>query len=217
MHLKRQKVPKKWPIARKGTKYVIRPDSNISEGIPLLVFLRDLIKVAQNRKEVKKAIHEKNILINSKPAKNEKNTILLFDKITIIPSKRYFNLNLNEYGKFVAKEITEIESHQKISKIMDKKILKGKKIQLNLSDGRNYLTQTKCNVNDSVLIDFQNKKIKNCLPLKEKSNIIVFAGKHTGKRGVISKIIKDKMMAELTTEKNKKKINVLIKQIMVIE
>ena len=57
MHLKRQKIPKNWPIKRKGTKYLVRPNSNLTKGIPILIILRDMLKVAQNRREVKRIIH----------------------------------------------------------------------------------------------------------------------------------------------------------------
>ena len=215
MHLKRQKVPKSWPIHRKGTKYVVRPKFNIKEGIPILVFLRDVLKVAQNKKEVKKAIHNKYILLNRKIVRNEKNSILLFDKIAILPSKKYYELNLSRFGKFVPEEIKESETHYKITKIIDKKILKGKKIQLNLSDGMNSISDIKCKINDSVIFDLKERKIKKCLALEEKVNVIVVAGKHTGKRGIINKIKSERKMVELDIDK--KKINVLIKQIMVIE
>jgi small subunit ribosomal protein S4e len=215
MHLKRQKVPTKWPITRKGTKYVVRSNFNINEGVPLLVLLRDMLKIAENRKEVKKALHNKYILLNDKLVKDEKNTVSLFDKVGIIPQQKYYELNLSELGKFKAEEIPELESHQKISKIINKKVLKGKKTQLNLSDGRNLLNDSNCEVNDSAIINFKDKKIKKFLPLKEKSNVIVIAGKHTGKKGKISKIENEKKMAEF--EIDGKKINVLIKQIMVVE
>ncbi|MFH1326541.1 MAG: hypothetical protein ABIH59_00240 [archaeon] len=215
MHLKRQKVPKSWPIPRKGTKYVVRAKFNMNEGIPILVFLRDMLKIAQNRKEIKKALYKKHILLNEKPVKSEKNSLLLFDKITIIPSKKYYNLNLSKFGKFEADEVQKAEVGYKIAKIRNKKTLKGKKIQLNLSDGRNVLSDIRCNVNDSIIFDFKEKKITKCLPLKENSKIIIFSGKHTGKRGSIIKINSEKKMAEL--EIDKKKVNVLIKQVMVIE
>ena len=54
MHLKRQFVPKKWPIYRKGTKYIVRPNSDINTGLPILVVLRDLLKIVQNKKETKR-------------------------------------------------------------------------------------------------------------------------------------------------------------------
>jgi len=214
-HLKRQKAPKKWPIHRKGTKYLVRPNHNIEDSIPILIILRDMLKVAQNKKEVKRAIHLKHILLNNKITVDEKNSALLFDTITIIPSKKYYKLSLSKKGKFQLDEIKETEANKKISKIVDKKILKGKKTQLNLSDGRNIISDIKCNVNDSVLINFKTKKIEKCLELKEKTKVMVFAGKHSGEEGIINKIKPKRKMAELNIDK--KPVNVLIKQLMVIE
>lgn len=214
-HLKRQKVPKKWPIPKKGTKYVVRPNFDLNKGIPMLIVLRDIIKVAQNRKEVKRAIYLKQILVNNKILKDEKNSVLLFDTITIIPSKKHYRLELSEKGKFSINEIKETQSNSKASKITDKKILKGKKTQLNLSDGRNLISDIKCNVNDSILINFKDKKITKCLPLEEKAKVVVFAGKHTGKQGTIRKLKPERKMVSIISKKEN--INVLIKQIMAVE
>ena len=120
MHLKRQKAPKNWPIHRKGTAYVVRPNYNIEGGLPILIILRDILKVAQNRKEVKKTIHLKYILLNNKIIRDEKNSALLFDTITIIPPKRYYRIELSEKGKFQVKEIKENEVNKKVSKIVNK-------------------------------------------------------------------------------------------------
>ena len=213
--MKRQTVPKSWPVPRKGTKYVVRPNFAPGKGVPLLILLRNMLKIAKNRKEVKRAIHEKNVLVNIKPAKDEKNSIQLFDKISLVPSKKHYKLNLSNNGKFIIDEIKEKDVNQKIAKIINKKVLKGKKVQINLSDGSNFLSDIKCNVGDSVSINFKEKKIEKCWPLKEEANVIVFAGKHMGKRGKISKLKPERKMASLET--GKEKINVLIKQIMVTE
>jgi len=215
MHLKRQKVPKNWPIERKGTAYIVRPNANISNGIPILVALRDMLKLAQNRKEVKKAIHAKNLLLNGFPVKDEKNSILLFDTLTIVPSNESYKLSLSEKGKFQIEKINSGEETHKVAKVINKKTLKGKKTQLNLSDGRNFLSDIECKVNDSVLINLNKKKIEKCLPLKEKADVLVFAGKHAGKKANIDKIDQIRKMAELTFED--KKINVLIKQLIILK
>ncbi len=80
--MKRQAIPKNWPVHRKGTAYIVRPNFAKSHGIPILVVLRDVLKVAQNRKEVKKALHKKLVLINNKEVRDEKNSMLLFDVLT---------------------------------------------------------------------------------------------------------------------------------------
>ncbi len=215
MYLKRQKAPKNWPIKKKGTAYVVRPKSNLNNGLPILIALRDILKLAQNRKEVKKAIHLKNILINGKYPKNEKNSLLLFDTLTIVPSKENYRLSLSDKGKFMLEKIKEGEELRKIAKIINRKTLKRKKVQLNLSDGRNFLSDIKCDVDDSVTINLKDKKIEKCLPLKENEEVLVFAGKHAGTRGKVERIDKEKKIAGL--EVQKKKINVLIKQLMVIK
>ncbi|MFA5953783.1 MAG: KOW motif-containing protein [Candidatus Pacearchaeota archaeon] len=211
-HLKRNNAPKAWPIKRKGTKLVLKSDS---KGLPVLIAIRDVLKIAKNRSEVKKAIHKKEILLCNKPVKGEKEMLRIFDTLTIVPSKKNYKLILSEFGKFDLEEIKDSEKSKKISKIDDKKILKKKKTQLNLFDGRNFLTELKCKVNDSVLIDFEKNKIEKCIPFKENSNVFVIGGKHAGKKGVIKKIDNKLKMAEI--EVNKISYHILIKQLMVTE
>ncbi len=215
MHLKRQKAPKNWPTKRKGTTFLVRPNFNPKKGIPILILLRDILKIAKSRKEVKKAIHLEALLLNGKKVVDEKNSACLFDVLTIVPTKKHYKITLSKVGKFMVEEIQEFESKQKVAKIVDKKILRGKKVQLNLNDGKNFISDLQCKVNDSVLIDFSKKKIEKCLILKENKNAFVFAGKHSGAQGKINKINLKNKMAEIGVDE--KKINVLIKQLMVIE
>jgi len=215
MHLKRQEVPKNWPIPRKGGVYVVRPSSKADEGLPILIILRDLLKVAQNRKEVKRAINLKQVLINLSPVRNDNQNTSLFDVIIIVPSKKNYRIDLTENGKFTAKEISEKESIKKISKVMKKTTLKKGKTQINLSDGNNFISDVKCDTNDSALINLKDKKIEKIIELKDKANAIVTKGKHTGKKGIINNIDSKNRMAQVKTPNGE--INVLIKQLMVIE
>jgi small subunit ribosomal protein S4e len=214
-HMKRHLAPKRWPINRKGTTFVVNPKFNPKRGIPVLIILRDILKVCQNRKEAKKAINAKKILLNNKPIKKDKNSALLFDTISLVPSKKYYRICLSIKGKYDLEEISEKELNYKISKIIDKKIIKGKKVQFNLRDGNNFLSDLKCKIGDSVLIDFKNKKIEKCFPLKDKVKIIIIEGKYAGKKGIIEKLKLERKIAKLNIEG--KEVNVLIKQIMVVE
>jgi small subunit ribosomal protein S4e len=214
MHLKRQKIPNSWPIERKGTKYVVRPSNDLEKSIPILVLLRDVLKIATTRKEVKISLNLKKVMVNGKLVRDEKKSLTLFDTLSLIPMKKHYRLDLSENGKFNLQEISDKEASKKISKVLNRRILKGKKVQLNLSDGRNFLSEMKCNVNDSVLIDLVSKKIDACIPLNEKSNVFVFAGKHAGKRGKVAKIKQEGKMAEISVDKET--LNVLTKQIMAI-
>ncbi len=211
-HLKREAVPKNWPITRKGTTFVVK---NNSKGIPVLVALRDLMKVAKTRSEVKSAIHNKDLIISGKPVRDEKKSLELFDILTIVPSKKNYKLVLSQNGKYTIEETNEKDSKTKISKIIGKKSLKGKKTQINLSDGRNYLSEVECSVGDSVIVDMEKKKISKILPIKENSNALIIGGKHTGTKGKIIKIIGEHKMVEM--EASGKKFRALIKQLMILD
>ena len=55
-HLKRQATPKNWPVPRKGTTFIVTPNS---KGLPVLILLRDLLKIAKDRSEVKRQYHKR--------------------------------------------------------------------------------------------------------------------------------------------------------------
>jgi small subunit ribosomal protein S4e len=211
-HLKRQAIPKTWPIPRKGNKFVVESGE---KGIPLLIVLRDILEIARNRREVKKALIKKDILVCGKNAKEEKKNLFLNDTISLVPSKKAFRIIFSDKGKYNVEEISEKESFEKISKIIGKKVLRGKKTQINLFDGRNYLVDEKCNVNDSAKIDFKKNKVIKFIDLKEKSKVIVIGGKHSGKKGTIEKIDEDKKIAEVNL--GEEKINVLNEDLMAVE
>ena len=212
-YLKRQKVPKSWPIRRKGTAYVVSPNFNIEGGMPIFVVLRDLLKVAETKRDVKGILHADQILLNNKKVRDGKNNMQLFDVLGIVPSNKFYRMELSEKGKFAVNEIDANSAGKKISKVIDKKMLKGKKTQLNLIDGRNFLTDLKCKVNDSVLINLLEGKIEKCIALGEKANVIVFKGKHAGEKGVVSGIKGN--VAEVKIDG--KNVEILIKQLMVVE
>ena len=211
-HLKRHAVPKEWPIPRKGTTFVVK---NASKGVPVLVVLRDMLKIAQNRREVKKAIHMKHLMISGKVVNDEKKCLELFDVLTIVPAKKNYRIVLTDKGKYGLEEVSEKDAKTKVAKVVDKKAMKGKKVQLNLWDGRNYVSEVECKVNDSVIVDLDKNKVTKCVPLKEKANALVIGGKHAGYTGVIEKLILERKMVSLKTEK--KTFNVLIKQLMVVK
>lgn len=221
MHLKREASPKSWPVERKGTKYLVRPNYNIEKGVPILIVIRDMLKFADNRREVKKALNSKQVLLNKKVVFNDKENALLFDVVTLIPKKesnmpeKNYRVFINRNKKFDLEEISGGQSGHKTAKVVDKKTLKGGKTQINLSDGRNFISDMKCNANDSVLLNLKDKKIEKCIPLKTDSKAVVFAGKHAGETGTITEIDRDKNRVKLDSDG--KQINILIKQLMVLE
>lgn len=212
-HQKRRIAPKSWGVPKKGTKYLVK--SKGADGIPILILVRDLLGLARSAREVKKALNSKGILLNKKQVTDKRNSAFLFDVLTDTLAQKNYRISLDEKGKYFAKEISEKESMHKVSKIADKKILRGKKVQLNLSDGRNYLYEKDCKVNDSALVDFIKKEVVKILPLEKGKKVFVFTGKYAGNSGEVEDINLEDKSLMIKTENDK--IQVLIKQAMVIE
>ena len=160
-------------------------------------------------------MNQKNILLNKKIINEDKIGVSLFDVVSLVSSGKNYIVNLSEKGIFCLEEISEKESNSKIAKVIGKKMLKGKKLQLNLSDGINFISDMSCKVNDSVEVNFKENKIAKCVPLKEKTEALVFAGKHSGKKGVIESINNVEKMVQLKLKDET--IHALIKQIMVLK
>lgn len=213
MHLKRQMIGKFWPVPRKGTKFLAVASHEKEKAIPLVVVLRDILRIIDNKKELKKIINEKRILVNNKIIKETNFPVLLFDVISFPNIKKYYRSVFSK-RKIVFEEISEEKSFFKAYKVERKKILKGKKIQINLSDGRNLLSKQNINPGDSVLFNFKDKKIEKVLKSKKDAVVVVLKGKYIGSYGKIREICEKKFVK---IELKDKEVDVDKKNIMVVE
>jgi ribosomal protein S4E len=204
MHLKRNEVPVEWPIERKGTKYVV--STNLRKGVPVLIALRNMLELAGTRKDVKEMIKLGKIKVNHKKINEESHPLALFDILSL--ENKNFKLEIKN-GKFKLEETKD--NDEKIAKIIGKKVLNNGKVQLNLSDGRNYIASEKANTGDSAIIDLKNSKIIKMVKMGEKSKIIFIAGKHLGEEGEIEKI--ENKTAVVRTKKGK--VNAELNNLMV--
>jgi len=202
MYQKRNKISKSWPLPRKGSKYVVSALDNSS--VPLLVIMRDILKMGETKKEVKEMLKTEKIKINEKVIKNERYPLKLLDIINIDGKYYVFTIKNKKYNVEETKKVEE-----KISKIISKKKLKKGKIQLNFSDGFNFISE-KGTVGDSAVISLKDKKIKEFLELKKGASVLVIKGKHIGKTGKIKEIEEKTGIIELDNKIKVSKENLIV-------
>lgn len=191
-HLKRLAAPKSWPIQRKGIKFIAKPlpgPHKLNESITLNVILKDILKFAQTTKEVKRILNQGKVLVDDIKIKEHRLPIGIMDIISIPSMKKYYKVLYSLNGKFTLQEIKEIDAKEKISKIIGKKILKGKKTQINLYNGKNILvSKDTYKVGDSLVLN-KNKIIKH-LKLEKGAKVYITIGKYKGLEGTIEDIKK---------------------------
>lgn len=210
--LKRLNAPKWWPIERKQGKFVIKPRGPHSMAIPLQVVIRDVLKLAETAKEAKTIINRGDVLVDGTKRKDIKYGIGPMDIIGIPLLKKSWRAIPKNGLTFVETEGSDAKL--KICRIMDKKILKGKKIQLNLSDGKNILTETDYSTKDSLLIEIPSQKIIDVFKFKKGNIVLVTGGKN---EGLVSKIDEiDEKNKRIWLKKEKQKTEVPIKLVTVV-
>jgi len=217
MHLKRNNIGKFWPIPRKGTKYLAVPSHNQNEAMPLVVVLRNVLKVVKNKKELKRLLNEKKIQVNHKEIKETNYPICLFDIISFPESKNNYKVVLSKDKKMIFEEISGKKSETKVYKLMNKKMLTNKITQFNLMQGKNIISKEKANVGDSILFNLKDNKIEKIIPLEKGREAFVMNGKHASHVGKIEELVErgGKLIAKIKSDDGK--INVWTKNIIVIE
>jgi len=185
-HIKKTEMPKSWPVPRKGKKkrFIAVPSHATSKGISLLFLLRDVLKIANTRKEARHMTLNGMVEVNNKIRKDENFPVQVFDTLNLPKAKLNYRLEIIN-KKFSLTKISEKDAETKIVKIAGKKVLSKDKIQMNLDDGQNFLTKDKFSVGDSVVLNTKENKIVKILPLKEGAKVEIVSGKHAGEKGLI--------------------------------
>ncbi len=216
MHNKRQSMPKSWPIARKGNVYYTNSSHAKTKGIPVLIALRDILEIVDTAKEAKIMLLNKQVVINGKVRTDPQFIIQLFDILSLEKIGKNFKLTLNgRKMKFI--EVGQKDSTKKISKIIGKKIISKEITQLNLQDGMNLITKEKFSVGDSAVISFKDNKLEKILPMKEGTRVFIMSGKHSGKEGKVSKVLKTDNKREFEIKFEDKEIVLLERTLLAIE
>jgi small subunit ribosomal protein S4e len=187
MHRKISEMPRKWPLARKGRKYLARASDGSKDSLPILFALRDILEIAKTRREAKKICLQGQLKINGKLRKDEGFPMRPRDVLEIEEMNKTFVL-VQDGKKFVLKEE---KINKKISKIIGKKILAGNKVQANLGDGTNRILKEKFSCGDSLVIEFERKDSGKIIPLGKGSRVEVIGGKHISNKGKILDVKKE--------------------------
>ena len=195
-HLKRLTIPKSWPIKKRGIVFITRmaPGAHsFNMGMPLKLILRDILKIAKTSKEVKKILHDTEVLIDGVRRKNDKLPVGFMDVIELKKSGEYFRVVLNK-GKISLISIDKKRAEFKIGKIVGKNKLKGK-TQINLYDGKNILIdKDDYKTGDSIVISLPKHEIKEHIKLDKGCCIYLIGGKHRGDMGKVEDIVGSKIV-----------------------
>ena len=196
-HLKRMAAPKTWPVNRKKNTYIARPfpgAHTLEEGMPLGVFLREMLGLAKTRKEVRQILHHKNVLVDGRKRVEQNHLLGLFDVLELTDIGAHYRVTINTKGKIDIIPIEKSESASKPCRIRAKSMVRGK-VQLNMTDGRNiFVDKDSYKTGDTLIIELPSQAIKKHLKLDKKAVIFLTGGKYLGHIGTVEGISGDRLM-----------------------
>ena len=198
--LKRKPAPRFWPIHRKELPWIVKPSSgphSLQNCLPLTLVLRDILGVAQTRKEAKMILAQGKVQIDGKVRRKDDFPVGLMDVISISDMNKYYRLMPSHKG-LVLNPISKEEANFKLVRVEDKTTVKNG-MQIALHDGSNMLIKVADPKNpkevtydtfDVLKITYPEKQVALSLKTKEGNLAVITGGKNIGKQGKIVEIEK---------------------------
>ncbi len=190
-HLKLIAAPKTWFVRRKKAVFTLRPSPgahSLEYGMPLGLLLRDELKLASTMAEARKIVNNKETFVDGVVRTDHRFIVGLFDVLSLPKLQKQYRMLLDKKGRLRLAEIAAKEAAVKLLKVTGKTALNGGKIQFNLHDGRNIVSDAKAQVGDTFLITLPAATIAKVLPAKAGAKVFLMKGKHAGDVGVLKEI-----------------------------
>lgn len=194
LRLKRRASPRSWPLPRKGTKWIKRvaPGPHAQDAsVPLVLVLRDILKIANSAREVRILLREGKVTLDGKVVKDPARGVGLMDVLTLAaPQGQSYRMLRDRRGKLQLVKIAAAEAKFKIGRISSKHSVPGGKVALTLHDGRNILVEPKSEyrVGDSLRLEVPSQKVAQRLPLATNMLVFIAGGSHVGELAKVDRI-----------------------------
>ena len=183
-HMKRLAAPRSWPLKRKVSIWVAKQSAgahSIEDSMPAVTVLRDMCGVCDTAKEAKRIVGNRDLIVNGRAVRDPKAPVGFMDVVCIPKMDLRCRMLITDKGKLTLVPIGEEEAGWEICKIENKTVVKGGKIQLNLSGGRNILVgENAYKCGDSLKVAFDGQKILEHYPFAPGSTVMIKEGSHSG-------------------------------------
>ena len=183
-HMKRLAAPRSWPLKRKVSIWVTKQSAgahSIEDSMSAVTVLRDMVGACDTAREAKRIIGNREMFVDGKAVKNPKAPVGFMDVITIPKMNLAYRMLLTDKGKLTLVPIDEAEAAWELCKIENKTVVKGGKIQLNLSGGRNIvLDKNDYKCRDSLKVAFDGQQVMDHYPLQDGSVVFIKEGSQAG-------------------------------------
>ncbi len=193
-HVKRLAAGKHLAISRKAHRYLKKTFAGghrMSEAMPLLILVRDVLGLAQSKREAKAVLSAGDVLVDGVPRKREGFPVGLMDIVTIPKLKANYRVLITG-EKLLPIALDAGASGVKLCKIVGKELVSGGRIQLAFHDGRTALIEReedRFSLGDTIKLEVPEQKIGGFLKLEKGARCYVHKGRHAGAIGELDTVL----------------------------
>lgn len=184
-HLKGFARPKSFPQVSKKRRFVVSPSPGPhpkARCMPLQMVLREVLHLAGTGAEAQRIIKKGEVLVDGRIVKDHKYPIGLFDVVSFQSIGKFYRM-VPSPDNLTVIEIDKKEADKKLCRIENKTTLRGGRLQINLHDGKNIISDKDYSTSDSILISLPSLEVLNHVK-KEKSLSMIIRGGNMGSLGV---------------------------------
>ncbi len=195
--LKRKPAPRFWPIHRKEFQWIVRPSPgphSLPDCLPLSLVLRDILGLAENRKESKTIVSQGKVLVDGRIRCEDSFPVGLMDVISLPAMNKFYRVMPSHKG-LILNEISKEESTYKLLRVEDKASIDKGIMQYAFHDGSNLRTKDEdvkspYSTFDILKLSLPDKQIITSTGTKVGNYAVITGGKNIGKHGKIVEIEK---------------------------
>jgi small subunit ribosomal protein S4e len=213
-HLKRLNAPRTIKLHRKEKKWTIKSSPGphpLEKSIPLGLIIRNYLGLCDTYKEAKRALADGDVLVDGVKRKSHSFPCGLMDVISIPKLKKNYRVLFDQKGKLTLVAINEKEAEWKLCRIEDKTVVKGKKTQIHLHDGKNIIVKKDAyRTGDVLKVSNKDNKITDVFKFDKGSISLIIGGSHVGQIANIEDIkIVQSSKPNLATMKGKNEFSTI--------
>ncbi|MBI4017943.1 MAG: 30S ribosomal protein S4e [Candidatus Aenigmarchaeota archaeon] len=183
VRVKRISAPQTFPTTRKaGGRFAPTPRPGPhakKECAPLGSVVRDALGLAETMREVREALNAQKVTVNNIVRRDTRFPVGIFDVVGV--GGEHFRAIPSSKG-FAFVSITKKESDMRLVKIENKTLVRGGRVQLNMNDGTNVLTENKeYSTGDTLVMKMPDLKVASHLKMAKGALVMLTRGRNVGR------------------------------------
>jgi len=194
-HLKRLNAPKHWMLDKMGGTWAPRPSAGphkLRECLPLILILRNRLKLALTKKEVNQILMQRLIKVDGKVRTDSNFPVGFMDVITIEKSDEHFRVLYDAKGRFILHRLNNksysSEKNTKLCRVKDLRVGAKGIPCITTHDGRTIrYPDPETKPGDSVMFDITTGSLVNdVLKFEVGAQCMITKGQNQGRVGIIT-------------------------------